>query len=299
MPAEESFTVAGIDATLAQHRNTLVLIIDDLGNNLQRDNAVLDLPGKVNVAVLPHTPWGERLARSAPERGKEVMLHAPMTTLDGTEPGQGALTESQSREQFEHTLAKALASIPNARGVNNHMGSALTQRWEQMNWLMASLRGRQLYFVDSRTSGATVAAEAARYQGLPNLSRRIFLDNEPIAPQIEQQLDTALAIARREGLAVAIGHPHPETISVLQRRIPQLQAEGLHLAWVSEVLGFPQRELARLATRPGLIAAESRDSDETAEERADVLETDLDALVGHELFGLGHGKLPEVENTGS
>ena len=190
---------------------TLVIIIDDLGNRLKEGRQTVALPGRISVAVLPHTPHGARLAEEAYRAGKDVMLHAPMSTLDQRALGPGALTAELSELEFRNTLGMALASVPHAQGVNNHMGSGLTQQAEPMRWLMTELTERQLYFVDSRTHSATVAAAAER-----------FLD------AVEQ--------ARRRGIAVAIGHPYPETIAFLQAVLPGLESQGIHLATVSEVL---------------------------------------------------------------
>ncbi|MEQ9463691.1 MAG: divergent polysaccharide deacetylase family protein [Haliea sp.] len=215
---------------------TLVIIIDDLGNRLKEGQETVRLPGRINVAVLPHTPHGARLAEEAHREGKEVMLHAPMSALDGKPLGPGGLTAELSETEFRATLAAALATVPHVQGVNNHMGSDLTRQPEPMRWLMAELTARQLYFVDSRTHALTVAAAAAREAGLPHLSRQVFLDNIAEPAAIAEQFLAAVEQARRLGKAVAIGHPFPETIAFLQAVLPGLEEQGVRLATVSEVL---------------------------------------------------------------
>tara|TARA_R100000005_G_scaffold93265_2_gene68334 strand:+ start:7978 stop:8802 length:825 start_codon:yes stop_codon:yes gene_type:complete len=217
---------------------TLVIIIDDLGNRLKEGRLTVALPGRISVAVLPHTPHGARLAEEAHRAGKDVMLHAPMSTLDHRPLGPGALTDALSETEFRDTLEAALASVPHVQGVNNHMGSGLTQRPEPMRWLMAELTARDLYFVDSRTHKATVAAAAAAEAGLPHLSRQVFLDNVADPEAIAERFLAAVNQARQRGLAVAIGHPYPETIAFLQAVLPELEAQGIRLATVSEVLGL-------------------------------------------------------------
>jgi polysaccharide deacetylase 2 family uncharacterized protein YibQ len=219
---------------------TLVIIIDDVGHQLRAGRAVAELPGQVTLAVLPYTPHGANLAREAHLRGKEIMLHAPMSNLGNLPVGPGALTPYLSAGDFRATLNAALAKIPYVRGINNHMGSELTQRPQQMNWVMEVLQARNLFFVDSRTSPKTVAASAAARHGIPHLSRHVFLDNERLAAAIDQRFQEALRRARREGLSVVIGHPYPETIAYLQQALPQLPAQGVRLASVSQVLGLPQ-----------------------------------------------------------
>lgn len=215
---------------------TLVIIIDDLGNRLKEGQDAVRLPGRINVAVLPHTPHGARLAEEAHREGKEVMLHAPMSALDRSPLGPGGLTAELSEAEFRATLAAALATVPHVQGVNNHMGSDLTRQPEPMRWLMSELTARQLYFVDSRTHALSVAALAAAEAGLPHLSRQVFLDNIAEPGAIAEQFLVAVEQARRLGKAVVIGHPYPETIAFLQAVLPELEAQGVRLATVSEVL---------------------------------------------------------------
>ena len=218
---------------------SLVIIIDDLGHQLQRGREAVDLPGPVTLAVLPHTPFGPELARRAFERGQEVMLHAPMSNIADKPLGDGALTAELDETEFRRRLEAALAEVPHVRGVNNHMGSHLTQQGRQMAWLMQVLRQHQLYFVDSRTSHLTVAARTAEAAGIPHLSRNVFLDNQRDIEAIRERFERALALARETGVAVAIGHPYPETLEYLAETLPGLAKQGIHLLHVSEALGLP------------------------------------------------------------
>lgn len=223
---------AGESSTLPR----LVIIIDDIGNHLEQGRAIVDLPGKLSIAVLPHTPHGAALAERAHRQGKEVLLHAPMSSRNGASPGPGALTPNMSEAELREALARALGTVPHIRGVNNHMGSELTASPEPMRWLMGALREQGLYFVDSRTHKSTVAAQMAAEAGLPHLSRQVFLDNQRDKAFIEERLEAAIARAQADGVAVAIGHPYPETTAVLQQRLPELTGHGVKLSLVSEVL---------------------------------------------------------------
>ncbi|TXS93861.1 divergent polysaccharide deacetylase family protein [Parahaliea maris] len=217
-------------------RYTLVLIIDDIGNQLDNGRAAVELPGRLNYAVLPHTPHGPQLAELAHRYGKEVLLHQPMSNLGHKALGRGGLTPELDRNHFHQILTAALASVPHVRGLNNHMGSDLTRRRPQMEWLMAELSARQLYFVDSRTDKGTVAAVVAGEASVPHLSRQVFLDNQRSEEAIAERFDYFIQLARERGLAVAIGHPYPETIAYLQRVLPKLTHSSYRLALVSEVL---------------------------------------------------------------
>jgi polysaccharide deacetylase 2 family uncharacterized protein YibQ len=258
----------------------LVIIIDDMGYQYSGGRSVLELPGKLTVAVLPHTPFGRKLAEEAPAAGKEVMLHAPMSNLLDKPLGPGGLTAEQSEQEFHATLDRALHELPQVRGVNNHMGSDLTQRREQMAWLMDGLLRHGLYFVDSRTSADSVAAQTAIEHGVPNLSRQVFLDNERNQRSIAERFRRLLGLVEKSGMAVGIGHPYPETVEFLADALPRLKCRGIELAHVSEVLAerTGYRQLAR---------AQVSDS-----------EPDLDPLLSHVGLGLGYGVLAEVENAG-
>lgn len=266
----------------------LVLIIDDMGNRLREGRAVVALPGKLTIAVLPQTPHGPGLARAAHKAGKEVMLHAPMSNLAGTHLGQGGLTAEQSEADFRATLAEAIDDLPHVMGVNNHMGSELTQRRRQMAWVMDTLREKGLYFIDSRTSALTVAADVAAAYGVPHLSRKVFIDNsrEPVA--IDDSFRRLLDDVERTGLAVGIGHPYPETIAYLRGILPRLPCRGIRLALVSEVLRDQKNQIGK-ALSPGgpVLAAASTAS-----------EPHLDAPFSHIGLGFGYRVFAEVEYAG-
>lgn len=222
----------------------LVIIIDDLGHSLSRGRNALALPGKLTFAVIPHTPFGPRLAEAAHEAGKEVMLHAPMSTVENTPLGAGGLTPELSKAEFLSALVTAIEQVPHVQGINNHMGSDLTQRRLQMAWLMQELRWQDLYFVDSRTSQRTVAARVAQEFNVPHLSRQVFLDNERTVEAIDQQFNELLALVERDGIAVGIGHPYPETIDYLQEALLELHERGITPIYASEALQEQQVELA-------------------------------------------------------
>ena len=245
---------------------------------------MVDLPGKINLAVLPHTPHAEELAQAGFTAGKEIMLHAPMSNAGGTLLGPGGLTPLLSREEFDRTLAANIDAVPHVRGINNHMGSELTTMPLQMGWVMQTLVRRNLYFVDSRTNAKTVAAKIAADYSVPHLSRSVFLDNEISEAAITQQFDRLVKRAEHDGLAVGIGHPHTQTASVLARELPSLKCRGIKLALVSEVL----KDQGRLQE----ISTPADDDYNPASE------PNFDISLGHVSLGLRNRVLSEVENTG-
>jgi polysaccharide deacetylase 2 family uncharacterized protein YibQ len=238
----------------------IALIIDDIGDNLHLGLRAVRLPGKVTCAFLPHTTYARRLAVSAHKRNKEVMLHLPMESEVGKAPGPGALTLDMTRDEFIQTIDADLDAIPYASGVNNHMGSLMTQHPGDMRWLMQEInRHGDLFFVDSRTTEYTVAQQVARESGIPNVRRDVFLDNVQDPAAIAAQFARFIALAKHRGTAVAIGHPHPTTLSFLEKQLPKLREEGIELVSVSELIKFKQHPQTIYAARPLLMGAVKAD----------------------------------------
>ena len=149
---------------------------------------------------------------------------------------------------FRKSLEETLDSLPGVQGVNNHMGSRLTTLRPQMDWVMEELAERQLFFVDSRTQAATQAAIAAEARGLATLSRDVFLDNARDQASLEQAMGVAIAKARKQGFAVLIGHPYPETMAFLSSRLARVaEAEGVQLVSLQQLLA---RRQAAVQSRP-------------------------------------------------
>lgn len=213
----------------------LAIIIDDIGYNLALSERAARLPGQFTLAVLPFTPHGNQVAHLADERGKELMLHLPMSNLKDMPLGRGGLTTGMARETLQNTLRADLVSLPLVRGVNNHMGSKLTQDAQAMGWVMSELAARKLYFIDSRTSPLTQAQRAAEQSGVPSTKRDVFLDDVIEPGAIRRQLDLALQLARKQGSAVAIGHPYPATLQLLENIQPLLSQANIQLVPASQL----------------------------------------------------------------
>ena len=221
----------------AQSPTRIAIIIDDLGHSLYLGQQALDLPGALTYSVLPQLRYSSTIAQRAHKRGKEVMLHLPMQTTDGRRLGPGGLLKVQNRTEFARRVRDNLATVPYASGVNNHMGSLLTQDEGAMRWLMQELRCfHGLYFVDSRTDMRSVARAQAREAGLANAARDVFLDNVRDVRYVRRQLEVLIARARSQGTAIGIGHPHPATLAVLAQELPRLAAQGIQLVPVSELV---------------------------------------------------------------
>jgi polysaccharide deacetylase 2 family uncharacterized protein YibQ len=215
----------------------LAIILDDLGYDRAAADTLLALPFPLTVAVIPHLPLSAEVAEEAFRRGDQVLLHLPMESeSDGAKPEGIELHVGMTPAQVAEALAGMLDSVPHAVGVNNHQGSRATADPALMQALMPALRQRGLFFIDSRTTAATVAYDTAERDGVRAASRKVFLDDTPTREAILAQLELAARDAQRDGWSIAIGHPHPATIGALREGVPRLEARGIRLVFASDVV---------------------------------------------------------------
>lgn len=253
-------------------RAQVAIIIDDLGEQQLQGLRAIDLPGPVAMAFLPGGRFTAGQARLAHGRGKEVLLHLPLQPGGTARAHPTALRADAGREQLRDYFHAALGAVPFASGVNNHQGSLATEQPEPMDWLMREIAARPgLYFVDSRTSGSSVAYRAARQHGVPSAERNVFLDTLRGEAAVRQALEELVVRALRDERAVAIGHPYPETLKVLAEELPRLAGYGIRLVAPSELIArqagargpwrplklSPALTLATTPALPGLPAATS------------------------------------------
>ena len=236
-----SLFVSGASADVVTPR--VAIIIDDLGYRKTEGYRALALPGSVTYAVLPHTPYAEIFARQAHAAHKEVLLHLPMESQNGLELGPGGLTADMGEARVTEAVMVNLEAVPHAVGISNHMGSLLSAREQPLHWLMSALKSskRALFVVDSRTTPGSVMSRIADQHNVPSISRDVFLDHDLAETAIRQQLMRLVTHARTHGSALGIGHPHPQTLQVLETALPELEQHGVELVRVSELIRYQQR----------------------------------------------------------
>jgi uncharacterized protein len=223
-------------ARAASPQPRLAIVIDDLGHDRSQGDALFRLPYPLTLSVLPHLPYSGEIAEVAHRRGYEVLLHLPVASTRGENDEPIELHPGMDSGAVDRTFTAMLDTVPYATGVNNHEGSLGTADPKLMNEVMALLHEHHLFFVDSRTTAATVAETAAHLAGVPATSRKVFLDDEQSAGAIRKQLALAIQDARKNGSALAIGHPHAETLQVLSDDLPQLGRKGVTLVFASELV---------------------------------------------------------------
>lgn len=240
-----------VQATPDYNQPAISIIIDDMGYRLKSGNRAVNLPGAVTYSFLPHAPHVIQLSKNAHAQNKEIMLHLPMEAEGGKKLGPGGLTECMTEENFVKILESNIESIPHVRGFNNHMGSLLTKSRLLMTRLMREVAvNKKLFFVDSKTTSDSVALKVARAEGLKSIKRDIFIDHEESEIFIQKQLKKLIKRAENKGTALAIAHPKKITLSVLEKWLPELEAKGIKLVSVSELINLQQQRRLALWKNP-------------------------------------------------
>nr|WP_318383568.1 divergent polysaccharide deacetylase family protein [uncultured Enterobacter sp.] len=222
----------------------LAIVIDDFGYRPQTENQVLAMPSTISVAVLPNAPHAREMATKAHNSGHEVLIHLPMAPLSKQPLEKDTLQPDMSSEEIERIIRDAVSKVPYAVGLNNHMGSAMTSNLFGMQKVMQALARYDLYFLDSMTIGNSQAMRAAAGTGVTVIKRKVFLDDTQNEADIRRQFTRAVELARRNGSAIAIGHPHPTTVRVLQQMLPSLPSD-ITLVRPSGLLHEPQIDTSK------------------------------------------------------
>lgn len=215
----------------------LAIILDDLGSDRAAAEAIFALPYPLTISVLPNHEHSIEIANEAHRRGFEVLLHLPMQSVANEQPEAQELRPVMPATQVSSMVEQFLQNVPGVVGVNNHQGSQATSDPALMSELMPVLRDRHLFYIDSRTTAATVAFDTAQEFGVRSAFRNVpFLDDVAEVPAVRKQLNLALHGAREKGEAIAIGHPHPATLQALRDVLPQAKAQGVHLVFASDLV---------------------------------------------------------------
>jgi polysaccharide deacetylase 2 family uncharacterized protein YibQ len=215
------------------------IIIDDMGASLEALKEVCDLGQPITISVLPQSLYAEETARIAHGNGLEVMLHLPGESLnheEGNSSTPGLIRSGMGKEDVVSLVEEGLSRVPYAEGVNNHMGSRITQEEPVMRPILDLIKSRGLYFLDSRTTAESIAFDLATKIGLRAAYRNIFLDSTVGTEFSKRKLLDLCLLAQRQGTAIAIGHPFPETLQALRESLGILKAYRVTPVFVSEII---------------------------------------------------------------
>ena len=231
------------------------IIIDDIGYNHRLGLKAIQLDANITLAILPDAPFAKPLSDIALQSGHEIMLHIPMQpTTPQTTHEPVVLNVNMDKIEVQAIVDHYLDAFPQARGINNHMGSLLTRHPGHMSWIMADLSEHPgTYFVDSRTHRNSIASKIASEYGIANTTRDIFLDAEPATPKaIRFQIQRMTKQLEKEGFVLAIGHPHAETLKALRQAIPKLLAAGHTIVPVSRYIELKESLPCPTCSSPSL-----------------------------------------------
>lgn len=232
---------------LAQAPIRIAIILDDIGYNRDRGERALQLPPQVSFAVIPFTPYSRHLAQQGHQQGRDILLHLPLASSDPQRRlDEGGITRGQDEPEIRRRVQAAMRAVPHIVGLNNHMGSQITTDPLIMGWIMDEVRKTPLFFVDSFTNPQSVAQRTALDYRIAALRRDVFLDNSTDPVEIDQAFQRLLNKARQQGHAIAIGHPHHNTLAYLESVLPNLTQQGVELVPVSALV----RQLGQPSPRP-------------------------------------------------
>jgi polysaccharide deacetylase 2 family uncharacterized protein YibQ len=230
-------------------RPMIAIVIDDAGVDRAHTQQAIRLKAPITISFLPYAPDLKEQSEAAHAAGHELLAHVPMEPFGAyADPGPNVLLVSLSRTELLHRLQRDLDGFTGYVGVNNHMGSRFTSNAEGMGTVAAELRRRGLLFLDSRTTAQTVAFQVAVEHGVPAVSRDVFLDNEDKSEEVRRRLAEVEQIARRQGHAIAIGHPRAVTLGELAPWLAGIEGKGFRLVPVSAVV----MSRIMLAGEPGI-----------------------------------------------
>jgi polysaccharide deacetylase 2 family uncharacterized protein YibQ len=219
--------------------NLVAIIIDDMGNSLEVLQEILDLNTPLTISVLPYSRYAEETARLAYDNGLEVMLHLPgesLNHLEGNNNTEGIILSGMKEGEIRASVEDSLARVPFAKGVNNHMGSKITQEELSMRPILDLLKERDLFFLDSRTTSQSIAYDLAMKMGLRSAYRNVFLDSTVGVDFSKQKMIELFRLSQKKGSSVGIGHPFPETLQALKENIHLLEKYDVRPVFASQVV---------------------------------------------------------------
>lgn len=216
----------------------LAIIIDDMGSSLSEAHSLTAIKVPLTFAIIPGLHFDKNVAAYAASKKIETLIHIPMQPKGWPERHLEAngLLVSMDADELQERVSFFVQQFPESVGVNNHMGSEFTEQEEKITAVLQVLKKNNLFFVDSVTSAESVGAKVAQRLGLKSARRNVFLDNEQERDYILGQLNQAVRLAKKNGSAIAICHPHPVTIATLAAALPGLLANGVHLVPVSQLV---------------------------------------------------------------
>lgn len=230
-------TPVAISVAKGVRKPRVAIVLDDFGYNMSNFALLSEIREPITLSILPELRYSSEVAKKAKAKGYEVILHLPLESeRSDVEEEADTIRTGMSVSAVHARLAHELRTVPGASGVSNHMGSKSTSERDTMSAVFTYLKKNDLFFLDSMTSPNSVCREVASETGIRYARRDIFLDNSNNLSDIEAQIETMRRMAKRRGLAIAVGHDRKNTIIALRRMIPELRKDGIEVVPLSEVV---------------------------------------------------------------
>ncbi|MGQ9618996.1 MAG: divergent polysaccharide deacetylase family protein [Candidatus Aminicenantia bacterium] len=218
------------------YKGEFAIIIDDIGYSKEIVEEIVQIKEPLTLSVLPFLPESELCAEIAQKNGKEIMIHMPMESNNGGETEEGVIRVDMREEEIRDRIRRAINSLPTAKGMNNHKGSKITQREDLMEIILSELKGRDLFFIDSKTSNNSKVSKIAKKVGIPFSERDVFIDSLNSKSQIRRNILALFILAKKKRKVIGIAHPYPETIYTLRELLPEAEIYGVKPVFVSEII---------------------------------------------------------------
>ena len=232
---------------------TIAIVIDDIGIDQRQSKQATQLHGVYTLSFLTYGENLPMLVQTAIHNGHEIFLHQGAEPVAKLDPGPDALKVGMDAVTIRQIINTSLQKLPMAVGLNNHMGSKFTQ-WENgMDILIEETYNKDMIFLDSFTHKASQGLYLAQEKNYPAVARDVFIDGKKDLAWIEQQLELTRKIALRDGFAVAIAHPYPQTLHSLPEWQKTLANEGFHFVTISQLWRNLQPQTIEPTTLPATL----------------------------------------------
>ncbi|MDD5060273.1 MAG: divergent polysaccharide deacetylase family protein [Candidatus Omnitrophica bacterium] len=217
------------------YKGRIAIVIDDWGYRLDNLAIVKNIKQPLTCAVLPNLKNSKTVAEDLHSFGLEIILHLPMQPKEKYNLEKNTITLGMNGKKIKEIIDRDLASVIYAKGVSNHMGSAITENRKSSLLVMSEVKKHNLYFLDSYVTVNSVCSGIAKEIKLRLAKRDVFLDNNSDPEYIKGQLIQLRNLSKKYGTAIGIGHDRKSTLTVLKEILPQLESQGYKFVFISEV----------------------------------------------------------------
>ena len=218
-------------------KGKIAIVLDDWGYSKKALDPVIALNTPITYAILPNLAYSKKIAQALNKNGDELILHLPLEphNADRHPLEKNTILTTMNKQEITNITIADIKSLPNLKGVNNHMGSKATEDKKVMGIIFDIIKENNLYFLDSYTSRQSALSDIASQKNITFFKRDIFIDDANEKEKIKQQMLKAKDIAKQTGTAIAIGHAKTLTIETLGEIIPLIENQGFQFVYLSEL----------------------------------------------------------------